>query len=330
MKLIIQIPCFNEAGTLATTLAELPRHVPGFTDVEWLIVDDGSSDETVSVAIENGVDHIVQHRQNMGLARAFMTGLEACIALGADAIVNTDADNQYCAADIPLLVGPLLAGNADIVVGARPIGDIEDFSPIKKALQKLGSWVVRIASKTNVPDAPSGFRALSRAAAQRMMVFSDYTYTLETIIQAGQHGMSVTSVPIRVNGFLRPSRLVSSIPSYIKRSIITITRIFIIYRPFRFFAAISLALFIASLLIGFRFLIHYLNGNGDGHVQSLILSGALLGMSFQALLIAFVADVLAANRKLLEDIRFRQRATPQSNGGDERKPRIDPDQDQIK
>lgn len=310
MKLIIQIPCFNEAGTLATALAELPRHVPGFDTVEWLVIDDGSCDETVAVARENGVDHVVRHRRNMGLARAFMTGLEACITLGADVIVNTDADNQYCAADIPQLTKPLLDGTADMVVGARPIGDIEDFSPAKKALQKLGSWVVRIASRTSIPDAPSGFRALSRAAAQRIMVFSDYTYTLETIIQSGQHGMSVTSVPIRVNGFLRPSRLVSSIPSYIKRSIITITRIFIIYRPFRFFAAISLILLLLSTAIGARFLFHYFNGEGDGHVQSLVLAGALLGMSFQALLIAFVADILAANRKLLEDIRFRQRAEP--------------------
>ncbi len=308
MKLIIQIPCFNEAGTLATTLAELPRHAPGFETVEWLIIDDGSSDGTESVAKANGVDHVVRHRRNMGLARAFMTGVEACLALGADVIVNTDADNQYCAADIPLLIQPLLDGTADMVVGARPIAEIEDFSPIKKALQVLGSWVVRAASQTSIPDAPSGFRALSRHAAQHMMVFSDYTYTLETIIQSGQHGMSVTSVPIRVNGFLRPSRLVHSIPSYIKRSIATITRIFIIYRPFRFFASVSLALLLVSTLIGGRFLIYYLNGSGSGHVQSLILAGALLGMSFQALLIAFVADLLAANRKLLEDIRFRQRS----------------------
>jgi len=307
MKLVIQIPCFNEAGTLATALAELPRHVPGFDTVEWLVIDDGSSDATTSVAKANGVDHVVRHQCNMGLARAFMTGLEACLDLGADVIVNTDADNQYCAADIPLLVRPLLEGTADMVIGARPIGDIGEFSPAKKALQVLGSCVVRVASRTNVPDAPSGFRALSRNAAQHMMVFGEYTYTLETIIQSGLHGMAVMSVPVRVNGFLRPSRLVRSIPSYIRRSIVTITRIFIIYRPFRSFAAVSLALLLASLLIGVRFLFYYWKGDGSGHVQSLILAGALLTMSFQSLLIAFVADLLAANRKLLEDIRFRQR-----------------------
>lgn len=236
MKLIIQIPCYNEAGTLAIALAELPRHVPGFDKVEWLIIDDGCVDETVAVAKANGVDYVVRHTGNQGLAKAFMTGLEACLAAGADVIVNTDADNQYNAGDIPALVAPIVEGKAEIVIGSRPIATIQHFSPVKKALQKLGSWVVRAASKTKVPDAPSGFRAYSRAAAQRMMLFSEYTYTLETIIQAGQKNMAVTSVPVRVNGDLRPSRLVKSIPSYIRRSIVTIIRIFIIYRPFRFFA----------------------------------------------------------------------------------------------
>lgn len=304
-KLIIQIPCFNEADSLPICLAELPREVEGFSTVEWLIIDDGSDDATVEVARAHGVDHVVRHVGNKGLAQAFMSGLEASLRLGADVIVNTDADNQYCAADIPLLTQPITEHRADLVVGARPIAAIEHFSPIKKALQRLGSWVVRVASNTSVPDAPSGFRAMSRAAAQRMIVFSNYTYTLETIIQAGQKNLTVMSVPIRVNGDLRPSRLVKSIPSYIQRSIVTIVRIFIVYRPFRFFSAIGLMLFSAGFLIGLRFLWKYLAGDGDGHIQSLILAGALLGMGFQTLLIAFVADLLSANRKLMEDIRVK-------------------------
>jgi glycosyltransferase involved in cell wall biosynthesis len=307
MKLIIQIPCYNEAGTLAIALAALPRKVPGFDTVEWLIIDDGSTDDTVAVAQANGVDHVIRHTRNQGLARGFMTGLDACLRLGADVIVNTDADNQYNADDIPALTAPILEHRADIVVGARPIETIEHFSPVKKMLQKLGSWVVRVASKTDIPDAPSGFRAMSRAAAQRLMVFNDYTYTLETIIQAGQKNMAITSVPIRVNGDLRPSRLVKSNPSYIKRSVVTIIRIFIIYRPFRFFGTIGAVLFSVGILIGLRFLWKYLIGEGEGHVQSLILAALLLGMGFQTLLIAVVADLLAANRKLLEDVRYRLR-----------------------
>ncbi len=308
MKLIIQIPCYNEAETLAVTLAALPRKVPGFDIVEWLIIDDGSKDETVRVARENGVDHVVSHTRNQGLARGFMSGLDACLSLGADVIVNTDADNQYNADDIPALTGPILAHRADIVVGARPIETINHFSPIKKILQKLGSWVVRVSSKTDIPDAPSGFRAMSRAAAQKLMVYSDYTYTLETIIQAGQKNMAITSVPIRVNADLRPSRLVKSIPSYVRRSIVTIIRIFIIYRPVRFFAFIGTILFTAGFLIGLRFVFKYTAGEGSGHIQSLILASALLMMGFQTFLVAFLADLLAANRKLLEDVRFRLRS----------------------
>ena len=304
MKLIIQIPCLNEAGTLAIALKDLPREVPGFDSVEWLIIDDGSTDETVRVALEHGVDHVVRHTRNQGLARGFMTGLDACLRLGADVIVNTDADNQYNAADIPALTAPIVSGEADIVVGARPIAAIEHFSPIKKLLQKFGSWVVRVASKTDIPDAPSGFRAMSRSAAQRLVVFNDYTYTLETIIQAGQKNMAITSVPVRVNGDLRPSRLVKSIPSYIRRSIGTIIRIFVVYQPFKFFGTLGAVLFGAGFLIGVRFLVKYVGGEGEGHVQSLILAGALLGMGFQTFLVAFLADLLAANRKLLEDVRF--------------------------
>lgn len=317
MKLVIQIPCFNEAETLAIALSALPRTVPGFDTVEWLIIDDGSQDDTVNVAKAHGVDHVVRHLGNKGLARAFMTGLEASLRLGADVIVNTDADNQYNADDIPTLVRPIIEQRAEIVVGARPIEAIEHFSPIKKMLQKLGSWVVRVASKTDIPDAPSGFRAMTRVAAQKLVVFNDYTYTLETIIQAGQKNMAIVSVPVRVNGDLRPSRLVKSIPSYVKRSIVTIVRIFVIYRPFRFFGAIGSVLFLAGFLIGLRFLWNYLQGNGAGHVQSLILASVLLGMGFQTLLVAFVADLLAANRKLLEDIRFRAvTLTPQEMRSD--------------
>ena len=254
MKLIIQIPCYNEAETLAITLDALPREVPGFDKVEWLIIDDGCTDETVTVAAKKKVDHIVRHTQNKGLAQGFMSGLDACVRYGADVIVNTDADNQYNAEDIPALVKPILEGKADIAIGVRPIKSIEHFSPIKKILQKLGSWVVRVASNTKVPDAPSGFRAISRQTAQRLMVFNDYTYTLETIIQAGQKNMAIASVPVRVNKDLRPSRLVKSIPSYITRSIFTIIRIFIIYRPLRFFGIIGASLFAVGFLLGIRFL----------------------------------------------------------------------------
>lgn len=305
-KLIIQIPCFNEAATLGVALCDLPRHVTGFDVVEWLVIDDGSADETVEVALAHGVDHVVRHTRNRGLAHAFMTGIDACLKRGADVIVNTDADNQYCGFDIPALTVPVLAGKADMVIGARPIAEIEHFSPAKKLLQKLGSWVVRVTSNTTVADAPSGFRAMSRAAAQRFVVFNGYTYTLETIIQAGQKNMQIVSVPVRVNGDLRPSKLVKSIPSYIKRSIFTIVRIFVIYRPARFFGTLSAVLLVCGVALGLRFLYFYLSGSGAGHVQSLILTGALLTMGFQTFLVAFLADIIGANRQLLEDIRFRQ------------------------
>ncbi len=305
MKLIIQIPCFREAATLPITLQALPRHVEGFDTVEWLVIDDGSDDDTSAVAHAHGVDHVVRHHGNRGLAQAFMSGLDAALRLGADVIVNTDADNQYDARDIPALTAPILARQADLVVGARPIGTMEHFSFVKKRLQALGSWVVRLASSTDIADAPSGFRAMSRTAAQRLIVFNDYTYTLETVIQAGQKNMSVASIPIRVNGDLRPSRLMRSIPSYVRRSIVTIVRIFVVYRPFYFFGTIGTILFAAGTLIGARFVGLYLAGEGDGHVQSLILASVLLGMGFQTLLIAFIADLMAANRMLIEDVRFK-------------------------
>jgi glycosyltransferase involved in cell wall biosynthesis len=305
MKLIIQIPCYNEAETLPITLSELPRSVPGFTQVEWLVIDDGSTDTTAGIARKCGVDHVVSFTGNQGLARAFMAGLDAAIRLGADVIVNTDADNQYMAADIPALIAPLLAGDADIVVGTRPINEITSFSPVKKFLQKAGSSVVRFVSKTNIPDAPSGFRAMSREAALRFNVFNDYTYTLETIIQAGQKSIAMTSVPVRVNKALRPSRLVKSIPTYLVKSLVTIVRIFVVYKAFRFFMSVGLTLFGAGLLGGVRFLYYYLSGDGSGHIQSLILSSILLGIGFQTMLTAFLADLLAVNRRLMEDIQYR-------------------------
>ena len=307
MKLIIQICCYNEAETLTTALDALPRKVKGFDVVEWLIIDDGSTDDTARVARQNGVDHIVQLTSNQGLARAFMTGLETCLQFGADVIVNTDADNQYNADDIPLLTAPILNQRSDIVVGTRPIETIKHFSSTKKLLQKFGSWVVRIVSRTTIPDTTSGFRAISREAAKRLMVFNDYTYSLETIIQAGQKNMAIVSVPIRTNEDLRPSRLMKNTWTYIKWQMLTILRIFVVYQPFKFFGTIGLILFGSGFLIGLRFLWIYFNGEGEGNVQSLILAGVLLGMGFQTLLIAFVTDLLAANRKLLEDIRSRAR-----------------------
>jgi glycosyltransferase involved in cell wall biosynthesis len=307
MKLIIQIPCYNEEKTLGITLSCLPREVSGVDSVEWLVIDDGSTDRTVEVARQNGVDHIVCLSRNKGLAKAFVAGLEASLKVGADIIVNTDADNQYCADDIPKLIEPILTGNAEIVVGARPITDIEHFSFIKKILQRLGSYVVRITSKTNIPDATSGFRAFSREAAMKMNVFNEYTYTLETIIQAGQKNMAIASVPIRVNGYLRPSRLVKSIPTYVSKSIVTIVRIFIVYKPFRFFMGTGLTIFTLGFLLGTRFVYFYLTGKGAGHIQSVILSGILLGIGFQTMLVAFLADLFSVNRRLLEDIQFRLR-----------------------
>ena len=311
MKLIIQIPCYNEAETLPVALGDLPREVSGFDRVEWLIIDDGSDDNTAEIAREHGVDHVLKHTHNQGLARAFMTGLEGCLARGADVIVNTDADNQYNAEDIPALTAPILEKRADLVIGARPIDKIREFSPFKRFFQRLGSWVVRYASRSDVPDAPSGFRAFSRDAASQLAVFNEYTYTLETIIQAGQRNMAIASVPVRVNPALRPSRLMTGIWSYIRRSVVTIVRIFVIYRPFRFFAAIGLILFTVGFLVGLRFLYYYLIGEGAGHVQSLILAASLLIMGFQAVLVAFLADLLAANRKLLEEIRYMVKRKPQ-------------------
>ena len=304
-KLIIQVPCYNEEATLGDTLSALPREVPGIGVVEWLLIDDGSTDKTVEVAKAHGVDHIVQLPRNQGLAKAFVAGLEASLKAGADIIVNTDADNQYCADDIPSLVAPILTGTAEIVVGARPIAEIEHFSPLKKRLQRIGSWVVRLASKTDVPDATSGFRAMSRNAAMQLHVFSEYSYVLETIIQAGQKGMAITSVPIRTNKDLRPSRLVKNIPHYIQRQALTIVRIFMAYRPFRFFAVPGALLLSLGMLISLRFLYFFFTSRGAGHVQSLILSALLMGVGLFLMMVGLLADLTAVNRKLLERLDWR-------------------------
>ncbi len=307
MKLIIQIPCYNEEETLAIALADLPRQVPGIEQVEWLVINDGSSDRTVEVAKAHGVDHIVSFNYNRGLARAYMAGLEAAVRAGADIIVNTDADNQYCAADIPRLVEPILRGQADLVIGARPIDDIEHFSPIKKVLQHLGSYAVRVASGTDIPDAPSGFRAISREAALQLNVFNEYTYTLETIIQAGQRGMKVAWVPIRTNGYLRPSRLVKSISIYVRRSLFTILRIFMTYRPMRFFLlAGSLPIGLGGLL-GIRWLYFFVSGAERTRLPSLILAAILILIGVQLWVFALAADLLSVNRKILEETQIRSR-----------------------
>jgi glycosyltransferase involved in cell wall biosynthesis len=305
-RLLIQIPCYNEEQVLPQTLAALPRQVPGFDRVEWLIVDDGSTDRTVEAARRAGVDHVVSLPRNMGLARAFVAGLEACLKAGADVIVNTDADNQYDAASIPSLVAPIVAGRAQIVIGERPIMSVREFSLAKKLLQRLGSAVVKMASKTRIPDAPSGFRAIHAEAALRLCVFSDYTYTLETIIQAGRNNIAVTSVPVAVNGPTRPSRLVRSIPSYLRRSLLTIVRIFILYKPLRFFLYLGTLFLVPGVAIGLRFLLDYLRGDGQGHIQSLILAATLVVTAVVVYVAGILADLVAANRVLLEEVRMRQ------------------------
>ncbi len=306
-KLIIQIPCYNEEGTLGITLADLPREIPGVDVVEWLIIDDGSHDRTIEIAQQYGVDHIVRFTKNQGLAKGFMAGLEACLQAGADIIVNTDADNQYCAEDIPYLIEPILKRQADIVVGSRPISEIQHFSPTKKFLQKIGSWAVRIASKTNIPDAPSGFRAMSRQAAMQLNVFNSYTYTLETIIQAGQKGIAITSVPIRTNSMLRPSRLVKSNFSYVVRSLFTILRIFLVYKPLRFFLWLGSLPFGLGIITLMRWLLFFLEGYDKPRIPTLILGTILILVGFQLWIFGLVADLLSVNRKVMEEVQFRLR-----------------------
>ena len=307
MKLIIQIPCYNEAETLEVALNDLPKQIDGIDEIEYLIINDGSKDNTVEVAKKWGVHYVVNFKCNKGLAKGFMAGLDACLRQGADIIVNTDADNQYCGADIEKLVRPILDGKADIVIGERPIDDTEHFSPLKKKLQHIGSWTVRVASKTDVPDAPSGFRAYSRQAALKMNVVNEYTYTLETIVQAGRNKMAITSVPIRTNPELRKSRLFNSMFGYIKKSMLTIIRAFMMYKPLRFFTIIGSVIFLIGLILGIRFLVFVFMGESGGHIQSLILASTLLLLGFQTFISGLQADLIASNRKLLEDIQERVR-----------------------
>ena len=305
MKLVIQIPCYNEEKSLPITLNDLPKHIDGIDEIEVLIIDDGSKDRTVEVAKELGVNNFVEMPHNSGLAKAFVAGINKALEIGADIVVNTDADNQYCAADIEKLVKPILAGEADIVIGSRPVSEIEHFSPLKKMLQKLGSGVMRLISSTKVEDAPSGFRAFSRNAAMQLNVFDNYTYTLETIIQAKAKGLILKCVPIRVNPDLRKSKLVRNKFDYIRRSMFTMIRMFIIYRPFRFFAILAGMFFLVGALIGLRFLYYFVFESGAGHIQSLILSAILIITGVQVGVIAVLSELLSINRKILEDIQKR-------------------------
>lgn len=307
MKLIIQIPCYNEAETLTIALDALPKHIDGIDKIEYLIINDGSKDNTVQVAKDWGVDYVVHFCKNKGLAKGFMAGIDACLRNGADIIVNTDADNQYCGEDIEKLVRPILDKKADIVIGERPIDQTAHFSPLKKKLQHLGSWTVRVASDTDIPDAPSGFRAYSREAALRLNVTNQYTYTLETIIQAGNNRIPMESVPIRTNPELRKSRLFHSMFGYIKKSSITILRSYLMYKPLKFFGIIGTILNAAGLALAIRYIVYKAMGEGAGHVQSLIVMAVLFMIGIFSYLIGLLADVIASNRKILEDVQYHVR-----------------------
>jgi glycosyltransferase involved in cell wall biosynthesis len=307
VKLIIQIPCYNEAQTLPATVQALPRSLPGVDQIEYLVVDDGSVDNTSEVARAQGVHHVVRLQHHAGLATGFITGLENCLRNGADLIVNTDADNQYNAEDIQHLITPILSGQADMVVGDRGVATLQEFSPLKRVLQRIGSWVIAQASGLQTPDATSGFRALSREAAMRTLVLSQYSYTLETLIQAGARRMAVAYVPVRTNPATRPSRLMRSIPQYLVKSSSTILRAYTMYRPLRVFTILGLLIILAGLIPGVRFLYFYFIGQGGGHIQSVILSAILEIVGFQVMLIGLLADLIGFNRLILEEILYRVR-----------------------
>lgn len=307
MKLIIQIPCFNEEETLEVALNHLPKHIDGIDKIEYLIINDGSKDDTVEVAKKWGVHYVVNFKSNKGLAKGFMAGIDACLMNGADIIVNTDADDQYNGDDIETIVRPILEGKADIVIGARPIDETEHFSPLKKKLQHFGSWVVRKASHTKIPDAPSGFRAYSREAALRLNVVNEYTYTLEQIVQAGRNKITIMSVPIRTNGELRPSRLFSSMFGYIKKSVLTIIRAYIMYKPLMFFSVLGLFPTLGGVALGIRYVIYVLMGKGGGKIQSLILCSLLITIGVLIWVMGILADTTAANRKIMEDMQYHIR-----------------------
>ena len=309
MKLIIQIPCYNEAETLTIALNALPKKIEGIDKIEYLIINDGSTDETVQVARDWGVDYVVHFCKNRGLAKGFMAGMDAALRNGADIIVNTDADNQYCGDDIAKLVQPILEKKAEIVIGERPIDSTEHFSKMKKKLQHIGSKTVRIASGTDIPDAPSGFRAYSREAALRLNVINQYTYTLETIIQAGHNRIPMMSVPVRTNPELRKSRLFHSMFGYVKKSMITILRSFLMYKPLKFFGVIGTIFCLLGTALGIRFIVYLCMGQGSGHIQSLILVAIFMLTGVISYLIGLQADIIAANRKILEDVQYHARRT---------------------
>jgi glycosyltransferase involved in cell wall biosynthesis len=306
MKLIIQIPCHNEADTLPLTLRDLPRSLPGIDLIEYLVIDNASTDPTTEVAQREGVHHVI-YLPIKGLAGAFMAGIEACLKLGADIIVNTDADNQYNAEDIQHLVEPILAGRAQIVVGDRGVTTEKNFSPFKRILQVLGSWVIALASGIKTPDATSGFRAISREAALRTMVFSDYSYTLETLIQAGANRTPVEYVPVRTNSRTRPSRLMHSLRQFMTNQISTILHSYTMYRPLRVFSAFSILIISGGIILGIRYFYFLLLGQGGGHIQSVILAAVLLIVGFQVFLIGIVADLIGFNRRIMEEVLYRVR-----------------------
>ena len=305
MKLIVQIPCYNEEKTLPQTIADIPKTIDGIDRVEILVIDDGSTDNTVGVARKNGADHVVRHTKNIGLARSFKTGLDACLRLGADIIMNTDGDNQYQGRYIPELIRPILDGRADIVIGDRETDKIPHFSPAKKRMQKTGSFLVRLLSDTTVPDAVSGFRALTRAAAMQMNIVSPFSYTIETVIQAGKKNLAVTSVPVGTNAKTRESRLYKSIPNFLERSVTTMVRMYAMYQPLRVFFYIGMFFILTGLVPSIRFLYLYFSGSGAGNIQSLILAAILFIIGFQVLMIGIVADVIGFNRKLIEEVLLR-------------------------
>jgi len=307
MKLVIQIPCYNEENTIANTLADLPKDIPGIDIIEILIINDGSVDKTMEIAKQNGVRHFVNFNQNKGLARAFEAGLEKALELGADIIVNTDADNQYKGSDIARLVQPILDKKAEIVIGNRQIDKIHEFSWLKKRLQKFGSYVVRKVSQTRIPDTTSGFRAYSREAALHMNIISTFSYTLETIIEAGQKNIPIISIPIETNKTERPSRLFKSNSYYIRRSFATIVRIYTMYQPLRVFFYTGITSLGIGLVLSVRYLIFMIVGQGKGHIQSVIIAAVLLIIGFFLLMIGLLADVIAANRKLLENVQYQQK-----------------------
>jgi glycosyltransferase involved in cell wall biosynthesis len=307
MKLIIQIPCLNEEQSLPVTLHDLPRRVEGFDEVEWLVIDDGSTDRTVEVARECGVDHIVRLTNNKGLASAFQAGLDASLKLGADVIVNTDADNQYNADDIPKLVAPILRGEADMVIGDREVQSIDHFSSTKKALQRLGSWIVRRASETSVPDTTSGFRAYNREAALQVQVVSRFTYTLETVIQAGKMLVAIDHVPIRTNPKLRESRLFKSVSSYVRTNTVAIFRIYTTYEPLRVFLTAAAIVALVAIVVWGRFLVLFVQGEGEGHVQSVVLGAMLVVVAVQLAALGVIGDLLASNRVLIQRALERTR-----------------------